>query len=171
MKPERKKNMNIKVRTNISNEYEDIEIVINSPVKNEQVERLENDLLSKANKSIQKVIGMQGNDIFVINILDIIMFYSEEKSNYCKTKNGIYRIKEKMYYLEEFLPKKDFIRISNSAIININNVKCFNTSIIGKMVVKFEDGSEEAISRRRTSEIMKFLKERCEWYEGIKRSF
>lgn len=55
--------MNIKVRTNISNEYEDIEIVINSPVKNEQVERLENDLLSKANKSIQKVIGMQGNDI------------------------------------------------------------------------------------------------------------
>jgi len=163
--------MNIKVRTNISNEYEDIEIVINSPVKNEQVERLENDLLSKANKSIQKVIGMQGNDIFVINILDIIMFYSEEKSNYCKTKNGIYRIKEKMYYLEEFLPKKDFIRISNSAIININNVKCFNTSIIGKMVVKFEDGSEEAISRRRTSEIMKFLKERCEWYEGIKRSF
>ena len=67
-----------------------------------------------------------------------------------------------MYYLEEFLPKKDFIRISNSAIININNVKCFNTSIIGKMVVKFEDGSEEAISRRRTSEIMKFLKERCE---------
>ena len=31
--------MNIKVRTNISNEYEDIEIVINSPVKNEQVEK------------------------------------------------------------------------------------------------------------------------------------
>ena len=82
--------MNIKVRTNISNEYEDIEIVINAPLKNEQVERLENDLLSKANKSIQKVIGMQGNDIFVINILDIIMFYSEEKSNYCKTKRNVW---------------------------------------------------------------------------------
>lgn len=154
--------MNIKVYTNISNEYEDIEIVINSPVKNEQVQRLENNLISETTKFIQKIIGMQGNDIFVINVLDIIMFYSEEKTNYCKTKNGIYRIKEKLYYLEEMLPKKDFIRISNSTIININNVKCFNTSIVGKMIVKFKDGSEESISRRRTSEIMKFLNERCD---------
>ena len=104
--------MNIKVLTNISNEYQDIEIVINSPVKNEQVRRLENNLISESTKSM--------------------------------------------------LPKNEFIRISNSAIININNVKCFNTSIVGKMIVKFEDGSEETVSRRRTSEIMKFLNERCE---------
>ena len=154
--------MNIKVRTNISDEYEDIEIVINSPVKDEQVQRLENKLITETTKNIQKIIGIQGNDIFVINITDIIMFYSEDKNNFCKTKSGIYKVKEKLYYLEEMLPKNDFIRISNSAIININNVKCFNTSIVGKMVVKFVDGSEEAVSRRRTSEIMKFLNERCE---------
>ncbi len=154
--------MDIKVRTNISDKYEDIEIVINSPVKDEQVQRLENKIVSETMKTIQKVIGMQGNDIFVINVSDIILFYSEEKNNFCKTKDGIYRIKEKLYYLEELLPKKDFIRISNSAIININNVKCFNTSIVGKMIVKFEDGTEEAVSRRRTSAIMRFLNERCD---------
>lgn len=154
--------MNIKVRTNISDKYDDIEIVINSPVKDEQVQRLENKLLCETTKTIQKIIGMQGNDIFVINVLDIIVFYSEEKNNFCKTKDGVYKIKEKLYYLEEMLPKNEFIRISNSAIININNVKCFNTSIVGKMIVKFEDGSEEAVSRRRTSEIMKFLNERCD---------
>ena len=54
------------------------------------------------------------------------------------------------------------MRISNSAIININKVKCFNTGIIGKMIVKFDDGSEETVSRRRISDIMKFLNERCE---------
>lgn len=154
--------MNIKVRTNISDKYDDIEIVINSPVKDEQVQRLENKLLCETTKTIQKIIGMQGNDIFVINVLDILVFYSEEKNNFCKTKDGVYKIKEKLYYLEEMLPKNEFIRISNSAIININNVKCFNTSIVGKMIVKFEDGSEEAVSRRRTSEIMKFLNERCD---------
>ena len=68
--------------------------------------------------------------------------------------------KEKLYYLEEVLPEKYFIRISNSAIININHVKCFNTSLIGKIIVKFKDGSEEIVSKRRTSEIMKFLKTR-----------
>ena len=149
--------MNINVRTNISNEYQEIEIVINSPEMNEQVQKLENELITIKMKEFDKIIGMQGNDLFVINISDVIMFYSEEKSNFCKTKDGIYRIKEKLYYLEENLSKENFIRISNSAIININNVKCFNTSIIGKIVVKFEDGSEENVSRRRMSEIMKFL--------------
>ena len=154
--------MNIKVRTNISNEFEDIEIVINSPQRNDLVQRIENSLIYDTSKNIEKIIGIKENDIFILDVSDIILFYSEEKNNYCKTRNGIYKIKEKLYYLEEVLPKKEFIRISNSAIVNINKVKCFNTSIIGKMIVKFDDGSEETVSRRRTSEIMKFLNERCE---------
>lgn len=152
--------MDIKVRTNISSEFQDIEVCINAPERNEAVQRLENELLSKQEKVIKNIIGIQNNDIFIINILDVIVFFSEEKNNFCKTKDGVYKIKEKLYYFEEVLPKKDFIRISNSAIININHVKCFNTSIIGKIIVKFKDGSEEMVSKRRTSEIMKFLRDR-----------
>lgn len=152
--------MDIKVTTNISNKYKDIEVCINAPERNEEVQRLENDLLIKASKNIQSVIGMQNNDIFLINVSEIIVFYGEDKNIFCRTKEESYRVKEKMYYLEENLPNKDFIRISNSAIININQVKCFNTSIIGKIIVKFKDGTEENVSKRKTAEIMKFLKER-----------
>ena len=84
--------MNIKVFTNISNEYQDIEIVINSPVKNEQVQRLENNLISESTKTIQKIIGTQGNDLFIINVLDIIMFYSEEKKDYIILKKCYQRM-------------------------------------------------------------------------------
>jgi len=152
--------MEIKVRTNISKEYQDIEVNINSPERNEQVQELERELLLKTSERLKQIVGMQGNDIFIIKISEVIEFYSEEKNNFCKTKNGIFRIKEKLYYLEEKLPLKDFIRISNSVIININHVKCFNTSIIGKIIVKFKDGTEENVSKRRTSEIMRFLKGR-----------
>ena len=152
--------MDIKVRTNISSNYQNIEICINAPERNETDQRLENELLSKSSNLIEQVIGMQGNDIFIINVLDIIMFYSEDKNNFCKTKDSVYKIKEKLYYLEDMLPKNKFIRISNSTIVNIEHVKCFNTSIIGKILVKFKDGSEETVSRRRASDIMKFLKER-----------
>lgn len=154
--------MDIKVRTNISNEFQDIEVCINAPERNKEVQMLENELLSKTSKSIQQIIAMQNNDIFIINISDIILFFSEEKNNFCKTKDGVYKIKEKLYYLEEILSTRDFIRISNSAIININHVKCFNTSIIGKIIVKFKDGTEESVSKRKTSEIMKFLKDRSD---------
>ena len=152
--------MNIKVRTNISNEYEDIEIVINAPEKTTQVLDIENDLLRISSNTIEKVIGMQGNDIFIINVSDVITFYSEEKSNFCKTKDGIFKIKEKLYYLEENLLQKSFIRISNSVIVNIDKVKCFNTDIIGSILVKLNDGTEEYVSKRRVSDVMKFLKNR-----------
>lgn len=154
--------MKIKVRTNISSEFQEIEVCINAPEKNEEVQRLENELLSRNVNVIKQIIAMRNNDIFIINVSDVIMFFSEEKNNFCKTKDGIFLIKEKLYYLEDVLPSREFIRISNSTIINIKHVKCFNTSIIGRIVVKFKDGNEENISRRRTAEIMKFLKDRSE---------
>ncbi len=157
--------MDIKVRTNISNQYENIEVCINAPEKNEEVQRLENELLSIASKPIEQIIAMQNNDIFIINTSDIILFFSEEKNNFCKTKDGVFKIKEKLYYLEATLSSRDFVRISNSVIINIKHIKCFNTSIIGKIVVKFNDGTEENVSKRRTSEIMKFLKDRSDYHE------
>lgn len=67
--------MNIKVRTNISSEFQDIEICINAPERNENVQTLENELLSKSLKSIQQIVAMQDNDIFIINVSDIILFF------------------------------------------------------------------------------------------------
>lgn len=152
--------MDINIHTNISNTYENIEIFINAPQRNEQVIQIENELLKNCTNKIRTIMGVQNNDIFIIKIQDIIEIYTDERNIFCKTANGIFGIKEKLYYLEEILPSKDFIRISNSAIININHVKCFNTSIIGKILVKFKDGTEEIVSKRKTTEIMKFLKER-----------
>ena len=152
--------MGFKVRTNISEKYEEIEIIINAPKRTVEVQKIEEKLIENDSKIIKQIIGYQGNDIFVIKTEDIILFYSEEKNNYCKTKEGIYMVKEKMYYLDDMLDKNKFIRISNSAIVNIDKIKCFNTSIVGKIVVKFYDNTEVNVSRRRTTEIMKFLKER-----------
>lgn len=152
--------MDIKVLTNISKDFKDIEVCINAPERNEEVQRLENELLQHSNKAITQLVAMQNNDIFIINVSNIIEFFSKDKNNFCRTKEGTYRIREKLYYLEDMLSKNDFIRISNSEIININHVKCFNTSIIGNILVKFKDGAETNVSKRKTKEIMNFLKNR-----------
>lgn len=154
--------MDIKVRTNISKEFNDIEVDINAPEKNEEVQRIENYLLNEKSKNIKTIIGMQDNKIFIINIDEILLFFSEGKTNYCKTLKETYRVKEKLYFLEEALEKNKFIRISNSTIVNVKNIKCFDVSLVGKMVIKLKDGSEEVVSRRRIPEIMKFLRERCD---------
>ncbi len=152
--------MEINVRTNISKEFNSVEIMINAPKKTEQVIEIENALLNLNSEIIKEVIGNQGNNLYILNVSNVVKFYSDEKKTYCKTPEGVFIIKEKLYYLEEKLPSKSFIRISNSVIVNINKVKCFNTDVIGSVLVKMVDGTEEYVSKRRISSVMKFLKDR-----------
>ena len=42
--------------------------------------------------------------------------------------------------------------------INMNQVECFNTGVVGTIMVKFKDGNVEYVSRRRIGQVMKALK-------------
>ena len=77
-----------------------------------------------------------------------------------RVKEGTYKIKQKLYELENSLRKKDFIRISNSCLIHINQVECFDTSVLGTILVRLKDGTQETVSKRRVAQIMKLLRER-----------
>ena len=149
--------MNIKVRTEISNKFEDVEVIINTNLLTPEIQKII-EVIQNIDTSLNKIIASNDNDIFILNTKDIICFYSEEKKNYCRTNKGIFKVKETLYELEEKLLSNDFIRISNSCIININHVECFNTGIIGTIIVKFKDGNIEYVSRRRVSKVMKQLK-------------
>ena len=150
--------MDINVATNISKEYKNIEVIINAPEINEEVTTIANSIMGISN-SIKQIIATKDNKIYLFTIDEIICFYSEEKNNYCKTKNGTYRIKEKLYELEEKLCKGDYVRISNSCIINLKYVDSFDTSIIGTIEVIFKDGCKEYVSRRKVKDVMKKIKE------------
>lgn len=93
-------------------------------------------------------------------IKNIIKIYSKEQNNFCKTTEGEYQIKKKLYELEQELDNNYFIRISNSCIINIRYVECFDLGMVGNIVVNFKDKTKEYVSKRRISKILKFLKER-----------
>lgn len=106
-----------------------------------------------------KVIVMDDNySLLEVDYVDIIMFYSDKKNNYCVVKDKRYRVKGKLYELEKI--NIDFIRISKSCIVNINHVKKFDMSETGKIIVIMDNNTEQIVSRRRTSEIMKYLESR-----------
>ncbi len=106
-----------------------------------------------------KVVVMN-NDYTLLEIKyqDIIAIYSDKKSNYCRTKNGSYKIKSKLYEIEKM--DKNLIRISKSCIVNVKHINKFDISEIGKIIIKLDDNSEEIVSRRKTKSIMKYLEER-----------
>lgn len=149
----------IKISTHISSEFKETEIIINAAELTEEIQELIT-YISNINSIPSQIIGDKNNKMYFINIEHIVCIFSKEKYNYVRTKEGIYRIKYKLYELEEILNKKDFIRISNSCIININQVENFDISILGTILVNLKDKSQETVSKRNIVQIRKLLKER-----------
>ena len=153
--------MEIKVNTNISKEFNDtiIKIEITAPEITEDIQKFLN-TISQIAKKKEEIVATKNNEIFLLKSKNVFYFYSDEKNNFAKTNNGIYKIKEKLYELEENLNKEKFIRISNSCIINIDKTKCFDVSQIGSLFAKMEDDTKQEVSKRKIKNIMNFLNER-----------
>ena len=66
-------------------------------------------------------------------------------------------LKARLYELEERLAKKNFIRISNSEIVNFSKIKNFDLSLAGTITIIFKDGSKTYVSRRYVKKIKQFL--------------
>ncbi len=153
--------MKVIINSNISKEYkeESIEIKICASELTQEIKNIIEKVQEIGNKK-DIIIGRKGNTISIIEIKNIIKIYSKEQNNFCKTTEGEYQIKKKLYELEQELDNNYFIRISNSCIINIRYVECFDLGMVGNIVVNFKDKTKEYVSKRRISKILKFLKER-----------
>lgn len=153
--------MKIKIVKQIDDNIQDneIKVVIKS---NKETEKVKEIIKHIENLNNDKILVHKGYEGFFINYKDILLFYSENKNNYCRTKKEVYQVKNKLYELENI---EDFIRISKKCIVNINMVKCFDMSKTGKITVVLNDGTEENVSRRRIGNLLKYLESRSIWWE------
>ena len=88
---------------------------------------------------------------------NIYLLYSENGKVYAKTENNIYTIKYRLYELENMLANNNFIRISNSEIINLEKVKNLDFAFLGTIKINFLDDSYTYASRRFIKKIKEYL--------------
>ena len=69
--------MEIKINTNISEEFSNITININAPKMTEEVENIIRQI-SNINSIPNQVIGYINNEIYFIELKDIICFFSKD---------------------------------------------------------------------------------------------
>jgi len=149
--------MDISLETIVNNKLENnkINIKIEIADKNENIDNL---IQHIRNFEKNQVVVRKGNEIQTIKLSDILYFYSDKKYNYCKTLNEEFKIKSKLYELEK--NDVNFLRISKSCVINVQNVKCFDLGETSKIIVRFCDGSEQIVARRKIKDVMNYLDER-----------
>lgn len=151
--------MEVNLRINEELEKNEIVVEIQYSSKNKYFQHFVDYIKNYELDYRNKVIVLSDNyELVEVEYKDIIMFYSDKKYNYCKLKDKSYRVKSKLYELEEI--NADFIRISKNCIVNIKHVEMFDISKTGKIVVRLDDFTEQVVSRRKTKDIMKYLEDR-----------
>ena len=135
---------------------EEENVTVHCHERNGLVDKIE-ELVSDDENEIEgkNCFGYLENEIVPLEISNITMFYTKDEKTYASIVGKTYKIKKRLYQVEEML-SNDFIKINKSCIINKNHIKKFDTSWSGTLSVELDDGTKEYVSRR----MIKNLKER-----------
>lgn len=104
------------------------------------------------------LLGQTGDNYELINYQDIILLETELGDIYARTNRGKdYRIKEKLYELEELLAGEGFIRINKSNIVNILHINEIVPWFNGRLLLKLNNHKEVEVSRSYAGDFKEFL--------------
>ncbi|MCX4343849.1 MAG: LytTR family DNA-binding domain-containing protein [Kineothrix sp.] len=115
-------------------------------------------ILKRLSEEIPQVIsGKKNEKIEVLDEAEIIRVYAQGGRVFAVTDKGEYVLRLRLYEAEERLDSRRFVRISNSEIINLKKVSCFDLSFTGTICVKLSNHTMSYVSRRYVSKIKKML--------------
>lgn len=115
-----------------------------SPVT-ERIEAFVADLSSE-------LIGYSDNGIHPLRPEDIFCVTLEEGKPYAVTHTERYRLKERLYRIEELLGG-EFVKINQSCIINTRKIEKFSVSLGGALLVILKNGYKDYVARRQLKEV------------------
>lgn len=127
------------------------EVVIYSHQRNSLVEQIE----SLVNSQEIEITGYKEQETVKLDLSEIFCFICEENKIFALTEKERFRIKLRLYQLEEKLPR-NFVKLNQSCIGNIKKIQRFKASFGGSLSVEFKNGYKDYVSRRQ----LKIVKER-----------
>ena len=117
-----------------------------------------NELVKKLSADAPHVIsGMKDGKVEVLEPADLIRAYTSAGKVCAVTEKGEYVLRLRLYEVEQRLNPHQFVRISNSEIINLKKIDYFDLSFTGTICVKLRGGTVTYISRRYVSKVKTIL--------------
>ena len=120
-----------------------------------QRSKLSDDIEEYVTGYSSELIGYLDKSAVKLNQQDIFCIVVENNKIFALTENEKFRLKQRLYTLEEIL-NKDFVKINQSCIVNIKKIKKFDASFSGALSLTLKNGYKDYVSRRQ----LKFVKER-----------
>lgn len=117
--------------------------------------KLVDDIETLINNNEKELIGYSAGEAYRLTLSEISCFTVENNKVYAVTEKDKLQIKLRLYQIEEMLGS-GFVKINQSCIANIKEIKKFDASISGVLTVTLKNGYRDYVSRRN----IKTVKER-----------
>lgn len=144
----------MEVEIKIDSSYTEPKIIIMAASMTEDI----NSIVKKISEETSLIISGSRNDkIEVLEQSELIRIYAGGGRVFAVTDKGEYVLRLRLYELEKRLSSCQFVRISNSEIINLKKVSHFDLSFTGTICVKLSNNTTTYVSRRYVSKVKKIL--------------
>ena len=149
----------MKIKVEVRPELEEEEIVIHCKKINPFVEKVQEELFNLTKTSINLSFFKEDMQYF-LSLEDILFFETSDNKVQAHTKDNIYQMKYRLYELEELLPHS-FIRISKSAIANVDKIYSISHSLTSPNSIQFYESHKQVyVSRFYFKDLKNRLEER-----------
>lgn len=144
----------MQVEVKIDNSCIEPKIIVLAASMTEEVSKI---IQKLSDNNPQIITGSKNEKIEVLEQNELIRIYAANSRVFAVTNSGEYLLRLRLYEAEERLDPNQFVRISNSEIINLKKVKSFDLSFAGTICVELSNGTTTFVSRRYVSKIKKIL--------------
>ena len=147
-------NNQIDIEIKIEEDYKIPKVVIYTNQVSDEITRLINKLKVADD---EKIIGFKDDEAYIIDFAKIELIYTENKKIFARADGVAYQIKKRIFELEESLEDLNFVRISNSEIVNFKMVSSIDFKLTGTMMLKLRSGKNTFVSRRYVKKVKEYL--------------
>lgn len=144
----------MQVEIKIDNSCKEPKVII---ITDKMTDEINNIIKKLSDEEPQIIAGFQKGILEILDQSNISRIYTVDGKVIALTDKGEYSLRLRLYELEERLNKNNFVRISNSEIINLKKVKSFDLSFTGTICVSMLDNTVTYVSRRYVAKIKQIL--------------
>lgn len=103
-----------------------------------------------------ELVGYSDKTAVLTDLSEVCCFTAEDGKVYAHTHSEKLMIKNRLYQIEEKLPES-FIKINQSCVANIRQIKKFDATLSGTLRVIFKNGYGDYVSRRNLKKVKERL--------------
>ena len=144
----------MKVEIVVDKNLKEKEVIIKTPIIDQESLDIKEKILAN---ELEVLSGIYDDKLEIIIPDDIIRIYAKDKKVFTVTEKKTYLMKLPLYKIEDYLNGKNFVRISNSEIINLDKTKNFDFKYLGTISCEMDNGDICFVSRRAMKKVREIL--------------